>query len=269
MRMRLLDRLVFVPTRNAIEAGDRVRRVVTFPRGAGEPGACELWGWDRGRQQPSSKGSPWVVLKFPGAGGRAERAGDFPAELLPPGSVQGIWTLNPPGYGASPGRPSLADMPAVLDAVMAAVRGWHPETRIFLTGNSLGCVWALAAATQPQAGGLLLRNPPPLQQMIGGRLRYNWWNFGLARWFAAAIPDRLDAIANARACRVPVIVIQSGNDRVVPVRWQQPVLDALAGRVEVLLVPGMSHEEPLPESCRGQLQEWFVRLFCQPGPDAA
>ncbi len=265
-RLKLIDRLVFVPSRQPVEAEGRERRTVRFAEESVGTDECELWGWDREAEAGTAPDGGWAILKFPGAAGRAERAGDFPAGLLPQGTVRGIWTVNPPGYGNSPGRPSLVDMPAVIRAAVSAVDGWHREARLLVTGNSLGCVWALHAARHPAVSGLLLRNPPPLKQMIAGRWRYNWWNLGLARWFAAAIPNELDAIANAQGCRVPVLLIQSGNDRVVPLRWQELIVEALGGAAEKLVAPGLGHEDPLPESFREELQMRAERLFGQSLP---
>jgi uncharacterized protein len=262
--IKLLDRLVFIPSRHPVDAEGRERRIVRLAGESASTGECELWGWDREADAGTAPDDGWAILKFPGAGGRAERASEFPAGLLPQGTVRGIWTVNPPGYGGSPGKPSLVDMPAVIRAVVSALEAWYPKARLFVTGNSLGCVWALHAARHPAVGGMLLRNPPPLKQMIAGRWRYNWWNLGLARWFAAAIPNELDAISNARQCRVPVLLIQSGNDRVVPLRWQELVAEALGGSAEKLVAPELGHEDPLPEHFREELQMRVTRLFGQP-----
>lgn len=261
---RIADRTVFVPGREPLDPGDRIRWPLQFS-GASGTGEFECWGWDRSRPPSlpeSQDGSrPWVILKFPGTAGRAELASEFPASLLAPHPVSAIWTVNPPGYGTSPGRPSLATMPDVITAAWQAVRQRYPDSRLLVTGTSLGCVWALAGSAVHQADGLLLRNPPPLRELIRQRWRYNWWNLGAARWVAHAIPESLDAVRNAGLCPAPKLFIQSLADRLVPPRWQNLIIHACQSPVAVLAIPDLDHAGPLPDATHTELRQEFTRLF--------
>ncbi len=254
----LLDRAVFAASTDPIDPENRERQVVEFDV-AGEPGRLELWGHrlgDNGSSEESSQHRTWVILKFPGTGGRAERASTHPAGVFPAGAVHSVWAVNPPGYGSSGGRPRLDEMPAVIAAAVSRVYQIAPESELLVTGNSLGCVWALFAAARLDVQALLLRNPFSLQHLIRQRWRYNWWNFGLARLAVRAIPDQLDAIANARRCTQPAMIVRSECDRMIPGAFQRPVIDSLAGRSQTLVIPGGDHGDPLPE----ELVDEFARI---------
>jgi len=182
------------------------------------------------------------VLKFNGAGGRAERTSIHPLDFWSqlPGE---IWSPNPPGYGASEGGPGLQWLAPTGRAALAqllAVAGSRP---IVITGNSLGTAVALSVAAAfsevPNLAGLILRNPPPLKQLIAGK--FGWRTLGLSRLVARQVPEELDSIANAARVRLPCIFLCAGRDRVVPPRFQQLIRDAYAGAKKVVTIPGADH----------------------------
>jgi pimeloyl-ACP methyl ester carboxylesterase len=247
---RLADRLILCPTTDPIDPEGRQREIL---RGSDWEG--ELWGkrWDFVRnpsgdnQVRNATVEGWVVLKFPGTGGRAERAGPHPLELWPNASGE-VWTVNPPGYGTSGGRASVRVMPEVARASWEFLNERAAGKPMLLVGNSLGCTSALHVAAHYRCSALLLRNPPPIHQLIRRRPRYNWWNFGAARWVANQFPASLDAVANAAHCRVPALFVQSAADRLVPLSFQQEIIAAYAGPKRVFVIPGADHHDPLPEA---------------------
>ena len=86
----------------------------------------------------------------------------------------------------------------------------------------------------------MLRNPPPLRQLIRGC--HGWWNLYVgAALIAWQVPRSLDCLANARRCKAPALVVTSGKDRVVPPRLQQRVIDAYAGEKRVMCLPDADH----------------------------
>jgi pimeloyl-ACP methyl ester carboxylesterase len=270
---RLADRLILCPTTESIDPEDRVREVLQ-----GDGWQCELWGkrWDPNGQQPEqgrevaqskleavspavlrarqrmlermtqTPPQEWAVLKFPGTGGRAERAGPHPLELWSKASGE-VWAVNPPGYGTSGGTAAVRFMPEVAAASWEFVRQRHPELPTLLVGNSLGGTSALHLAARHEVSALFLRNPPPIHQLIRRRPRYNWWNLGAARWVAAEFPASFDAVANAARCRAPALFVQSERDRLVPVSYQQEIIDAYAGPKRVFVISGADHHESLPD----------------------
>lgn len=183
-----------------------------------------------------------IALKFPGVAGRAERGGPHPFELVPECAVE-IWTINPLGYGGSEGRATLRVTVSTCDAVWQTVTLKYPNASIFVIGNSLGCLAALYLAAAKAVAGLYLRNPVPVHQMIRTRLRYNWWNFGLARLIANQLPIELDAVKNSKLALAPLLQVSSGLDRVVPLHYQQLIFSAYRGKKEQFILNGVDHHE--------------------------
>lgn len=263
--LKILDRLVFSATHDPVDPEERARIGIPFQHN-GQPAGFELWGFPDLSRDPKG-GNPWVILKFPGTAGRAERTSRQPATAFPEGQVAAVWAVNPPGYGTSGGRASLVSMGALIRTAVDQIRSRYSQARLLVAGNSLGCVWALHAAAHCPVDGVLLRNPLPLRELISQRWRYNWWNLGLAGRLAAAIPAELDAVRNAALCRAPCLVVQSEKDRLVPVRFQSLVTDALAVRPEILVIPGGDHGDPLPESMEKRFREAVRHCFSNPGGD--
>lgn len=263
MFARLADRFVLMPSRNAIGAPHKTRRTVRA-----EGREVEIW-IERtdGRAPPtiipSVNGQPIPVgqaaslpsedrdplpepqifiLKFNGAGGRAERTSIHPLDFWSeqPGE---IWSANPPGYGASEGRPSLRWLAPTGRAVLQELLSVAGSRPIVVTGNSLGTTVALHLAAEfagaANLRGLILRNPPPLRQLIAGK--FGWRTLGLSLGVARQIPPDLDSVANAARARLPCVFLCSGRDRIVPPRFQQLIAGAYAGPKQVVTVADADH----------------------------
>lgn len=238
----LADRLILVPTTHPIEAEGKNRIEIETSQGFVEI-------WEEHFHEPVSSQSPkLIILKFPGAAGRAERAGVHPAEVLPQFNSR-IWTINPHGYGGSTGPATIKSLPDVAKSVYSCVMEKFGENvPRLVVGNSLGCLSALYLAANFPTSALILRNPPPIHQLIRTRPRYASWNFGLSKWIADEVPKVLDAVANASVASAPCLFIQSEKDRVVPVKYQNMIIDAYAGAKNVFLIPGADHHEHVNES---------------------
>jgi pimeloyl-ACP methyl ester carboxylesterase len=194
MFSRLADRLILCPTRGPLDTEGKIRREVEF---AG--GALELWN-PHGRELAPGAADLYI-LKFGGTASRAERATPHPAEAWEDLNSE-VWAVNPPGYGGSPGGATLRLLAAAAEAAYLHLRGRALQRPILVTGNSLGTAYALYVAAKHRVDGLILRNPPPLRQMIVGR--YGWWNGFLgAMLIAAQTPRELDSIANAAYAERP------------------------------------------------------------------
>jgi len=248
---RLSDRLILGPTRHAIQAPNKAP--VRFPFGDGH---LELW--TETSKARDGKSGP-VVLKFPGTESRAEDAESLALHCWNGLDVT-VWSVNPPGYGASSGRASLANIPAMATAAVAAIREVVGERPIVAEGFSLGCVAALYLGAQGRVDGLLLRNPPPLRELV--RYRTGWWNLGLVpALLARGIPNTVDSIRNAAECTVPALFITAFQDRVVPVACQYRIIDAYGGDRRVLKQPQGGHATPLTESEMNRLEQLAAWLL--------
>jgi pimeloyl-ACP methyl ester carboxylesterase len=185
------------------------------------------------------------VLKFPGAGGRAERGTDHPVDYWP-GLKAELWTVNCPGYGGSSGRASLSKLAGVADGVCDELVRVAGGRAVLVVGNSLGTVAALCVAARGGVSALLLRNVLPLRELIVGHHgRSGLW---LGSWLLSrAVPAPLDSVAHARRCRVPCLFVMSERDRTIPTVYQQQVIDAYAGPHQVMRLPDADHADLLSE----------------------
>ena len=251
---KLADRLVLQPSTDPIDTDDRERHA--FDVSGRE---VEAWvvlspcnvryrsgasGWSDVAESAVAKRV--VAIKFPGAGGRAERGGPHPFEVWNDVEAE-IWTINHAGYGGSTGPATLGNFAATCDAVYQSITSKSSDAKIVVVGNSLGCVSALYVASRFDVDGLFLRNPVPLQQMISRRPRYNRWSFGMAKYLARSIPGALDAVANPAKCSAPAFFVQSEMDRVVPPEYQDLIFDAFAGPKKKFVLNGVDHHESVPE----------------------
>lgn len=243
MLSRLADKLILQPSNHSIEAPHKLRELVEF-----SGGHLEIW---RETNQPLlpihavDRIHPELfVLKFPGTGGRAERGTPHPAEVWDDLHAE-VWTVNPPGYGGSSGPATIKSFPAMAEAAFEHVRRVADGRAVVVIGNSLGNLPALYVSATYQVDALLLRNPPPLHELIIGK--HGWWNFGLARFIAQQVPAELCTIRNASETNSPALFVMSGKDRMVPPQFQQRVIDAHAGENRVFLLPDADHASPITE----------------------
>jgi pimeloyl-ACP methyl ester carboxylesterase len=252
---RLADRLILCPTRHEIPTPGKTRYTIPF----GE-GLLEVWretSVTQGDDQPGA-----YVLKFPGTAGRAERATVHPAECWPELRVE-VWAVNPPGYGGSSGRARLRNTIPMARTVLDNIRRHAGPRPVIVTGTSLGCLSALYLAAHEQIDGLMLRNPPALREVIVGR--FGWWNLRPgAGLIARQVPEQLCSIRNAARAAAPAIFVISEQDRIVPAKYQQQILDAYTGPKRALLLPDADHDTPVGQDQADQyldLLQWLRDRF--------
>lgn len=229
---RLADRFILRPTTHRIPVHGKSRRTLCI-------GDDEIEIWTHRARADHGDDVDVFVLKFIGAGGRAERSTDQPVSYWP-GVRAEFWTVNPPGYGGAAGRASLQKMPSVAIAVFDELKKHAAGRPILVTGNSLGGVSALYVAAARGTDGLIVRNAPPLREVILGR--FGWWNLNVgARLIAWQVPKELCCIHNARRATAPALFVTSEKDRIVPSQYQRLVIDAYAGEKKVLVLPNADH----------------------------
>ena len=222
----LADKLILSPSRHAIDC-DGEQRWVSW-----EGGEFEAW-----IQRTGEGDAQMVVLKFPGTAGRAERSTIHPADGWEDVPTE-VWTVNPPGYGASPGRASLSHRQAITEATWQAVQRAADGRPVVVTGNSLGSLSAMYLAAHHPVDGLLLRNPVPLRKLI--RTRYGRMASLLV---ARHVPEPLCPIQNAARASAPAVFVSSQKDRVVPAALQQEVFENYGGDSHVLELAEADHAD--------------------------
>ena len=241
----LTDRIILEPSRHGIAVPHKQRRLVPSAEGH-----LELWVHRAGRVR--EEGEPDLyVLKFPGTASRAEDSTGWVERCWPELCVE-IWAVNPPGYGGSSGRPSLRHIPSMATRALDELKVHVSGRSLLIAGGSLGCVSALYLAANQRVDGLLLQNPPALRETIDAQS--GWWHFAWARSaIARQIPEALDSIRNAANARVPAVFVVAEQDRIVPARVQQQIIEAYAGPKQVLIRPGADHDTALDERDLQQL----------------
>jgi pimeloyl-ACP methyl ester carboxylesterase len=248
----LADRLILVPTRHRITARDK--SPILLPHGDSH---IEIWMQQRAGRQDAVPGP--FVLKFPGTGSRAEDAESLALQCWA-GRDLTLWSVNPPGYGNSGGRASLSNIPSMAMTAVAEIREAANGRPVIAEGFSLGCVAALFLAARGEVDGLILRNPPPLREVV--RHRSARWGFGLlAAFVSGGIPVAIDSVRSAAACSVPALFVVALRDQAVPASCQRLVLNAYRGDHKLLDQAEADHATPLSESETARLKtlaDWLL-----------
>jgi uncharacterized protein len=185
---------------------------------------------------PPRDGQP-VILCCHGNGGHI----GYRADRVPPfaGAGYGLLLLEYRGYGGNSGTPSEAGLFADAEAAMAFLRDHGtPPSRIVLYGESLGTGVAVhIAATQP-VGALVLENPFTSIAAVA----QHHYPFIPAAWLTW---DRYDSLSRIARVRAPILVLQSGQDRVVPPHFGRELFDAAPEPKEIWTAPAAGHEDLL------------------------
>ena len=253
MLSRLADRLVLMPTTQPIESETSIRKTISLFGGELEYYADQVL---PSQELPAT--GKLLLIKFPGTGGRAERAARHPAECWGGDTV--TWTINPMGYGGSTGPATLQRYPEMVRSIGRHAGEVEPDRRIVVTGNSLGGISALALAASFPVAGMLLRNPAPIHQLIGKRPRYVVPTLGLSKLVAATIPAEMDCVVNASKTNCPCWFVTCEKDRVVPPRFQEQVWDNLPGAKSRFSIPEAGHADQVPVSLKEKYKAWIREL---------
>ncbi|MCP4193622.1 MAG: alpha/beta hydrolase [Planctomycetaceae bacterium] len=232
----IADRLILRPSQHSISTTEKSRQMLPFGRGS-----IETWIQRVGTNRPEE--IDVFVLKFSGTAGRAERATYHPLDYWTNLRAE-LWSVNPPGYGGSSGTASLKTLADAARCVYAEIKAIAADRPIVIMGNSLGTVSALYLASQFDVAGLILRNPPPLRQLIMGR--HGWWNLWLGSTIISRkVPLQLCSIQNAQACRCPAVFLSSRQDETVPAIYQDKVIQAYGGPSRIVKLKEADHATSL------------------------
>ncbi len=144
------------------------------------------------------------------------------------------------GYAGNPGSPSedglRADARAAVEA-LAARPEVDPE-RIAYFGESLGAALAGGLATERPPAALVLRSPPPsIAEM--GRHHYPYLPIVDALLF-----DRYPLTEQVRGMGVPLLVLVTERDEIVPAALSRRVFDAATEPKRYVTLAAAHHNDP-------------------------
>lgn len=257
------DRLILFPSTDDVGSIGATRRTLPF-----EDGVLEVWtgrtnGQKLGRNQAAREFQrpELYVLRFYGNADRADSNVGEEVFDWRPGPAE-FWGVNYPGYGGSTGPAKLAKIGPAALAAFDALQQEAQGRPILVYGTSLGTTAALYVAARRPVAGVILQNPPPIQQII--RRQFGWWNLWLiAGPLSLRIPAALDSLANARATHVPAIFLLAENDDMVAPKYQRLVVDAYAGPKQVVTQRGARHNESLDRATTAEFHAAVASLLAQ------
>ncbi len=152
----------------------------------------------------------------------------------------GSMVFNYSGYGRSDGPVRAEHCDEDLVAAYAALRSRvGPELPVFVLGFSLGSGIAAqgVAALRPPVAGLFLCEAFDC-------FREAACATGVPRFMLWAVADVWDTVASMRTITMPVCVVHSNADRLFPVAMAEKIVAACGGHGEMVVVSGLSHDEP-------------------------
>jgi fermentation-respiration switch protein FrsA (DUF1100 family) len=166
------------------------------------------------------------------------------------------------GYAGNPGSPTEPGLRA--DALAAAqALSAQPEVdpdRIAYFGESLGAAVAGGLATELPPAALILRSPPPSVAELG-RHHYPWLPV-----VEPLLMDRFPLADQVRELEVPLLVLVTENDEIVPAALSRRVFDAAREPKRWVALDAAHHNDPAlldgPQLLREMdafLEEWLPR----------
>lgn len=144
------------------------------------------------------------------------------------------------GYAGSPGNPSedglRADARAAVEA-LAARPEVDPE-RLAYFGESLGAAVAGGLTTERPPAALVLRSPPSSVAEVGRH------HYPFLPIFDALLFDRYPLAEQLRVVRVPLLVLVTERDEIVPAELSRRVFDAAAEPKRYVPLSASHHNDP-------------------------
>lgn len=166
-------------------------------------------------------------------------------QLLAAGGVASL-VFDYSGYGHSTGRFRARQSERDAESAFRAFQRLVAPLPVSLLGFSLGSGIAAAILPRVPARSLLLCAAFPSLRAAARSVGV----FGLLEFATPAIWNSADAL---RACAVPVHIVHGSRDRLFPVSMAAALRDACKSPVELILAPGVGHNEPYH---RPQLSYW-------------
>jgi uncharacterized protein len=236
------DKFILFPSTHAVRARAERR---TIPYAGGELDVVVT------RTALAAKNGPDAyVLTFTGNAGRAEHHADDVADWEH--RAVEMWAVNHPGFGKSTGPAKLSRMPDAALATYDALAKHANGKPIIINGISLGTTLSMHVASQRPVAGMILRTPLPLRSLI--LQRHGWWNLWvLSLPVASGVPAALDTLRTAPRVTSPAVFVLIDTDEVIPLKYQQKVVDAYKGEKTIVRVAEGDHNVALTGEVHGQL----------------
>ena len=158
------------------------------------------------------------------------------------------------GYGKSTGTPQTeADLYFDARGALAelARRGWNPAQMVFL-GRSLGAGVALQMALEEPPAGLVLESPFTSLRDMAWRLR----PLTFALFGALSFGDPYDNLAKIPGLKVPLLIIQGDQDRIVPPTMPAELYRRAPQPKRRVVVVGAGHSDSFQVAADTYLKTW-------------
>lgn len=145
--------------------------------------------------------------------------------------------FNYSGYGASTGTISAAHCE---DDAQSAYRELvdRGHQSIVLVGFSLGSGIGCAVASRIDLDGLVLCEGFSSFREAGSAM-------GFPRWLTRMVPNVWDTVHRVRELGMPVLVVHSDEDDLLPVSMAERVAEACGPRGQLIVMNGLSHNAPI------------------------
>jgi uncharacterized protein len=190
-----------------------------------------------GREAVAPTPGPAVLICNGNAGDRSHR---LPLAIAMSERGYAVLLFDYRGYAGNPGSPSEHGLRADARAAAEALAN-RPEVdpaRIAYFGESLGAAVAGGLATERPPAALVLRSPPPSVAEMG-RHHYPFLPIVDALLF-----DRYPLAEQVRLMRVPLLVLVTDRDEIVPAALSRRVFDAGAEPKRYVALAAAHHNDP-------------------------
>jgi fermentation-respiration switch protein FrsA (DUF1100 family) len=207
----------------------------------------------------ASQPGPAVLILNGNAGDRSHR---LPLAIALAQRGYGVLAFDYRGYAGNPGSPSedglRADALAAVEA-LGAQREVDPG-RIAYFGESLGAAVAGGLAAERQPAALILRSPPPSIAEMG---RYHYPFLPIVD---SLLLDRYPLAEQVRDLHVPLLILITEQDEIVPAALSRRVFDAASEPKFWVPLAAAHHNDPallageeLVAEVTVFLEDWLAR----------
>jgi hypothetical protein len=163
------------------------------------------------------------------------------------------------GYGLSTGRVDWIQCEMDAEAAFKQLARLTSPLPIGILGFSLGSGPAAAIASRVHADHLIL-GAGFTSFRDAARVA------GVPRALSKLVPPIWSAMDSLRGCSVPVLILHGEKDRLFPVRMAHDLAACCPGKVELLVVPDLAHNQPFRKPDLAYWGHIIARLLAETAP---